>query len=170
MDVRLGVPADWMFEGTDDRHAVSMLGQFPKRAAEGHARSAGEVLPGGNLVYGWEINDFLSTAGQTQLNRQLDDGSGDPYVEFSQSWTVAYSLSDCLGAYTEWYTLVPDGANEPGPSQGRPFRQFSVEFSECREAAMSGYSDPTACLILFHIVISRPGCEWLRRPVGDGSR
>ena len=73
--------------------------------------SAAEVLPGGNLIYSWEINDFISTAGQTQFNRAIDDGSGAPYTEFSQSWTIGYSLAERIGAYTEWFVLVPDGAD-----------------------------------------------------------
>jgi len=61
------------------------------------AFSANDVLPGANLIYGWEINDFLSTAGSTQFNRAIDNGSGRSYTEWAQSWTVAYSLADDWG-------------------------------------------------------------------------
>src|SRR5688572_20575959 len=37
------------------------------------AFTAGEVLPGINWLYGWDINDFLSTAGSTQINKAIDD-------------------------------------------------------------------------------------------------
>lgn len=67
------------------------------------------VEPGINWVYSWEISDFLATAGSTQGNRRFDD-TGDEYLEIGQSWTVAYSLADNLGAYTEWYALFPSGA------------------------------------------------------------
>lgn len=69
-----------------------------------------EVLPGLIWIYSWQLNDWLATAGQTQLNRGLDSGTGDPYWEFSQSWTVAVSLSDRWGGYAEWFVLTPDGA------------------------------------------------------------
>lgn len=75
------------------------------------AFTANEVLPGANLIYGWEVNDFLSTAGSTQFNRAIDDGSGRTYTEWAQSWTVAYSLSDEWGAYTEWFAFFPDSAD-----------------------------------------------------------
>ncbi|MCA9245593.1 MAG: transporter [Planctomycetales bacterium] len=74
------------------------------------AFSSDEVEPGLNWIYGWEINDFLSTAGSTQGNRRLDD-TGEAYLEMAQSWTVAYSLTDNLGAYTEWFGIFPSGAD-----------------------------------------------------------
>lgn len=69
-----------------------------------------KVEPGLNWIYSWEINDFISTAGSTQANRRIDVPSGAPYLELAQSWTVAYSLSDQWGAYTEWFALIPSGA------------------------------------------------------------
>jgi hypothetical protein len=69
------------------------------------------VLPGINWLYGWDVNDFLSTAGSTQFNKALDEVTGDPFVEFAQSWTVGYSLAEKLGAYTEWFVLAPSGAD-----------------------------------------------------------
>lgn len=70
-----------------------------------------EVLPGVNWIYAWEINDFISTAGSSQVNRSVDEVTADTYYEFAQSWTVAYSLGDRLGAYTEWFGLFPSGAD-----------------------------------------------------------
>ena len=72
---------------------------------------SGEVLPGVNWIYGWEINDCISTAGSSQFNRRLDDQTQQPFVEFAQSWTIGYSLTEQMGAYTEWFVLVPDGAD-----------------------------------------------------------
>ncbi|MEX0717811.1 MAG: transporter [Planctomycetaceae bacterium] len=70
-----------------------------------------EMLPGVNWIYAWEINDCLSTAGSTQWNRAVDGGTSRTYSEFAQSWTVAYSLTERVGAYTEWYALIPSGAD-----------------------------------------------------------
>jgi hypothetical protein len=68
-----------------------------------------------NWIYGWEINDVISTAGSSQFNRSRDEVTLDTYVEFAQSWTIAYSLSDRLGAYTEWFGLMPSGAATAKP-------------------------------------------------------
>lgn len=70
-----------------------------------------EALPGANWIYGWEINDFISTAGSTQVNRAVDETTGRSYSEIAQSWTVAYQLTDPLGAYTEWFALFPHSAD-----------------------------------------------------------
>lgn len=79
------------------------------------AFSAHEVLPGANWIYGWEINDFLSTAGSTQFNSAIDDGSGEAYTEWAQSWTVAYGLTEKVGAYTEWFAFFPHSADTAKP-------------------------------------------------------
>lgn len=77
----------------------------------GHAAfTAGEVLPGVNWLYGWDINDWLSTAGSTQVNLAVDDFDGGEFVEFAQSWTIGYTLTEKVGAYTEWFVIAPAGA------------------------------------------------------------
>ena len=68
------------------------------------------ALPGVNWLYGWEINEFLSTAGSTQVNLNVDAESREPYLDFAQSWTIGYALTDRVGAYTEWFMLSPSGA------------------------------------------------------------
>ena len=73
--------------------------------------SAGETLPGVNWLYGWDVNDFISTGASTQVNRQLDEVTGEPYLEFAQSWTINYSLAEQLKGYTEWFCITPDGAD-----------------------------------------------------------
>jgi len=73
--------------------------------------SNGEVLPGVNWLYGWDLTDRWSTAGSTQFNRTIDGGSGQAYTRWAQSWTTGYSLSDRAGAYAEWYALFPQGAD-----------------------------------------------------------
>ncbi|MCP3695720.1 MAG: transporter, partial [Planctomycetaceae bacterium] len=79
--------------------------------------TADQALPGVNWIYGWEINDRISTAGSTQFNRAIYDGSGDAYTEWAQSWTVAFGLTEKLGAYTEWYALFPHSADTAIPEQ-----------------------------------------------------
>jgi Putative MetA-pathway of phenol degradation len=74
------------------------------------------TLPGCNVLYGWDLSDSLATGGSTQFNRAVDGGSGSEYTEWAQSWTIGYSLSERLGAYTEWYALFPDNA-ETDPVQ-----------------------------------------------------
>jgi len=69
------------------------------------------TLPGLNWIYGWEVSDSLSTAGSTQFNRAIDDGSGTTYTEWAQSWTVSCSLTEELGAYAEWFAFFPDSAD-----------------------------------------------------------
>ncbi len=69
------------------------------------------IEPGLNWIYGWKINDFISTAGSTQGNRRVDSTTGQDYLEIAQSWTVAFSHNDRLGTYTEWFVLMPDGAD-----------------------------------------------------------
>jgi len=73
--------------------------------------TADEMLPGFNYLYSWEINDQWSTAGSTAVNRAVDDGTGDSYVEVSQSWTVSRSWNDRLGSYAEWFVIAPSSAD-----------------------------------------------------------
>jgi hypothetical protein len=74
--------------------------------------SADDVLPGVNYLYSWTVNDFISTAGSTQANRAIETLPGTAYAEFAQSWTIGYSLAERLGAYTEWFVLVPHSAED----------------------------------------------------------
>jgi opacity protein-like surface antigen len=66
-----------------------------------------DVHPGINWLYGWDINDWLSTGGSTQLNRTLTTLGRQSRSEFAQSWTIGYSLTERLGAYTEYFALIP---------------------------------------------------------------
>lgn len=82
----------------------------------GHSSfTSDKAQPGLNWIYAWEVNDFISTAGSTQFNNVLDDGTGETFTEWAQSWTVAYSLSEKLGAYTEFFALFPNGADTALP-------------------------------------------------------
>lgn len=73
-----------------------------------------QVLPGLNWLYSWSINDQLSVAGSTQFNRAVND-AGNAYTEWAQSATAAFSLTDELGAYTEWYAFFPHSATDVKP-------------------------------------------------------
>jgi Putative MetA-pathway of phenol degradation len=74
------------------------------------AFSSSQVLPGLNWLYGWDINDKFSTAGSTQINLAIDGTTEQEYLEFAQSWTVGYSLTEKLGSYGEWFMFSPAGA------------------------------------------------------------
>jgi len=65
------------------------------------------TLPGVNWLYGWDINDWLSAGASTQANLRVDDATDDTYTEFAQSFTFGYTLTERLGAYTEWFMLSP---------------------------------------------------------------
>lgn len=91
--------------------------------------SAREVHPGINLIYGWDIiKDRLTAAGQTQANRargvhfipvfagveHVDDLEvRHSYLELSQSFTFGYTLTKKLGAYTEWFVIIPHSSISP---------------------------------------------------------
>lgn len=79
------------------------------------AFTADEVMPGVNLLYGWDITDDLSFAGSTQGNRAFDDANGDFYEEYAQSLTVGVSLTERVGMYHEVFGLFPHAAAETGP-------------------------------------------------------
>ncbi len=72
--------------------------------------TTGQTLPGFILVYTWEVNDDVSVAGSTRAHRVLD-ATEKAYVELAQSATVTLDLSEDVGMYTEWYTLLPNGAD-----------------------------------------------------------
>ncbi|MFH5805076.1 transporter [Alienimonas sp. DA493] len=84
------------------------------------AFSADRALPGASLIYQWALDEGLSLAGSTQLNRRATGpspaavaafgdaaGSTDDYSEFAQSAILSASLTDRLGAFGEYYALLP---------------------------------------------------------------
>lgn len=77
--------------------------------------TSGRVCPGVNWLYGWDINDFLSCGGSTQVNKAVDDADDSSYTLFAQSFTFGYSLTDRVGAYTEYFGLFPSGATSTLP-------------------------------------------------------
>lgn len=73
-----------------------------------------EALPGVNWLYAWDLTDEFSLAGSTQFNRARDD-AGESYTEWAQSIATGVSLTDELGAYTEWYALFPSSSVTANP-------------------------------------------------------
>jgi hypothetical protein len=83
----------------------------------GHeALSDHEVTPGVNWLYGWDVSEFIAIGGSTQVNRAQDD-AGVFFAEFAQSMTVNYTLTDKLGAFTEWFAFFPAGSVVELPQQ-----------------------------------------------------
>lgn len=72
-----------------------------------------EVLPGVNWLYAWEVNEWLSVGGSTQVNRVRDE-TGHFYAEVAQSAAMGVSLTDRWGAYGEYFGLYPNGAVASG--------------------------------------------------------
>jgi hypothetical protein len=71
------------------------------------------ILPGMNLLYGWDIvPDCLSAGGSLQGNLAIDD-EDHPYVLMAKSFTIGYTLTEKLGAYTEWFAFFPTSAVAP---------------------------------------------------------
>lgn len=76
--------------------------------------TSNQFQPGMNWLYSWEVlPDFLAIGGSTQGNRVRDE-TGHDYVEFAQSATMALSLTDKLGAYSELFAFFPTSAVAPG--------------------------------------------------------
>ncbi len=74
-----------------------------------------DLHPGINWLYGWDINEWLATGGSTQVNRTIETLGAQSFAEFAQSWTIGYSLTDRLGAYTEWFAIIPHSGEGQKP-------------------------------------------------------
>lgn len=75
--------------------------------------TSNKIMPGVNYLFGWDvIEDCLSCGGSLQVNRAVDDANHF-YAEVAQSFTVGYTLTKKLGAYTEWFAFYPAGALSP---------------------------------------------------------
>jgi hypothetical protein len=112
------------FNGLEDLYIGAKLGLTPQESIlpemalifqatvpTGHPTlTEDETLPGINWLYGWDINDFLAVGASTQINRAIDD-TGSNYLDLAQSLTINYTLSERVGAYTEWFVIAPSGAD-----------------------------------------------------------
>ena len=74
--------------------------------------TANRVLPGFNLLYGWDVTETAWIAGGTSCNVLVND---DTFVA-SDTWATSMSLgdqiTDRLGYYGEWFAIVPDDPAE----------------------------------------------------------
>jgi len=87
---------------------------FQSQVPTGHSDfTSSKVLPGFNLLYGWDVTDKMTFAGSSQANRAIDADSHG-YVEMAQSLTVGWSFTEKLGSYTEWFAFMPAGATSEG--------------------------------------------------------
>jgi hypothetical protein len=86
---------------------VIVQGNVPTGAG---AFTTGEVMPGVNFLYGWDVTDMFSCGGSTQANRALDDNGNDFYVEIAQSFTTGIGWTDEFGTFAEWFMFAPAGA------------------------------------------------------------
>ncbi len=76
--------------------------------------TSGEVEPGVNWLYGWDVTEVVAVGASTQVNRTLDDADVW-YAEFAQSVTINYTLTEKLGGYTEWFAFFPAGSADALP-------------------------------------------------------
>lgn len=108
LGVKLGLTEQ---KGARPEMALVIQSQVPT----GHPSvTAGRVLPGANLLYGWDvIEDRLTLGGSTQASGAIDK-SAHGYVEFAQSLTAGFPITKRFAAYTEWFAFFPAGAATPG--------------------------------------------------------
>jgi hypothetical protein len=105
---------------------MALVPQMTVPTASEDGFGTGEVMPGVNWLYGWDVGETAWTAaGSTQVNRALDD-AGVFYAEFAQSFTIGYGWTEKLRHYTEWFAFFPHGAADPGT---RPEHYFNGGFT-----------------------------------------
>ena len=63
------------------------------------AFSNDQTLPGVNWLYSWAMSNDLAV-----------NDTGDAYTEWAQSATAAFSITEEVGGYVEWYGLFPHAA------------------------------------------------------------
>lgn len=78
-----------------------------------HDFTSNHMLPGLNLLYGWDVTEKLTVGGSSQGNHAIDDDNHG-YVQLAQSLTMGYSYTEKLASYTEWFAFFPAGATSPG--------------------------------------------------------
>ena len=90
----------------------------------GDAFTTGEVQPGVNYCYSWELDKEWSLSGSTAIGGAADDVTNDPYAEFTQSLSLEQTWSEKLHSFTEWYVLSPISADT-----NRPQNYFNAGFT-----------------------------------------
>lgn len=61
------------------------------------------VLPGVNWIWGWDLNERWGFAGNTQVNRAVDESQPSTFTIWTQSLALSTTLTDRLGVYGEWF-------------------------------------------------------------------
>ena len=81
-----------------------------------------EVLPGVNWLWVWDLNERWAFAGNSQVNRAVDDSQPDTFTIWTQSLAISTSLTERLGVRGEWFGYAAekgvDGLNEQYLSGG----------------------------------------------------
>lgn len=76
--------------------------------------TAGEMLPGVNVLYGWDvIEDKWTVGASSQINRRANDVGGF-YLEAAQSLTNGIGITEKLGYFAETFAFWPSGSHDPG--------------------------------------------------------
>jgi hypothetical protein len=76
------------------------------------AFTADQTLPGLNILYGWDVTEFMTFAGSTQVNRNIDDFLAF-HEEYAQSLTVGLKFTEQIGMYNEVFGIFPHGHADP---------------------------------------------------------
>ena len=71
-----------------------------------HGISSGDVDPEVVLLWAYDVNDSLAVAGNVGFAVPTD--AGDRFFQASASFSVAFPLTDKLGAYIEYFGLYPN--------------------------------------------------------------
>ena len=79
--------------------------------------ASSHVAPGINWLYSWDLNEQWNLGGSTQFNRFDDDVTKQIYTEFAQSVVLHWAITEELDVYSEWYALLPIGADTVPPEQ-----------------------------------------------------
>jgi hypothetical protein len=90
----------------------------------GDAFTSGEVQPGVNYCYSWELDKKWSLSGSTAIGGAVDDVTNDPYAEFSQSLSLGHTWTEKVDGFSEFYVLSPIGADT-----NRPQDYFNAGFA-----------------------------------------
>lgn len=79
--------------------------------------TAGEVLPGFNFCYGWDLTEDKSwdLGCSTALGGDTDDITGDNHAQFSQSASLGHKWTERIHSYVEWYLFAPINADTDKP-------------------------------------------------------
>jgi Putative MetA-pathway of phenol degradation len=66
----------------------------------------GEVMPGVNWGYSWQITKKLSLSGITEIHRASDD-AGNVFAEFAQAFNLEIDFTKKFAGYIEWFVISP---------------------------------------------------------------